>query len=128
MKKISLVIVILALFVGVSNSTFAAPKKTAKKTPSSMTIGKPVALSNYFRDDVNLTKEQLEEQLNRSNPIALMVGTGKSAKLYFLINEGGNYGGAELVKYALYKKITVYGSKLTKGGINYIVYSKIVGE
>jgi hypothetical protein len=125
MKKLSIMFVVLALVFTASNA-FSAEKKAAK-APAKVkpTVGKVVSLVDYLKGDVSITKDAAVKKAENGNPIVLLVGEGKAAKIYFILTEDGSFGGKKLANYANNKKVGVEGKLSVKNGVNYIIATKI---
>jgi len=123
MKRLLSSLLVLALLVGFSFTSDAAPKKAAKVKP---TVGKVASLKDYLAlGTETITKDEAVQQAEKGNPIVLLEGKGKSLKVYIILNEDGSFGGKNLAKYAANKQVAVYGAKKVKAGINYILAEKI---
>lgn len=114
MKKVIILLVMLTLSVGILPAE-------AKKAPKP-TIGTVVSLNDVFLGSFTTwTKETAVDAADKGTPFVLLVGKGKSAKIYFVLNEDGSFGGKKLAKFAFNKKIAVVGKVITKNGIKYII-------
>ena len=100
-------------------------KKAAKEVP---TVGNVVPLADFIRGEVKSTKDVVNKEVEKGNPIVLVSGKGKAAKAYILIGQSGSYSGQYLAKYAAYDEVSVYGKKYSTGGISYIIFSEVVGK
>lgn len=124
MKKFTVLMLIFGLFAVYSN--IAAPKKDAKAKAPKPIVGKVISITDYLvSGKENVKKEDAIAQAEKGTAIALLVGEGKKAKVYFVLNEDGTFGSKNLAKYAANKQVAVYGKTLTKGGVNYIIAEKI---
>lgn len=122
MKKISIIFLFLAFLVASTDASIAAAKKPVKPKK---TIGSIVSMTDFFLGKETITKPDAVAKADQGSPIVLKVGEGKKAKLYFVINEDGSFGGKNLAKYAANKKVAVEGATKTVGGVNYIIATKI---
>lgn len=75
--------------------------------------------------DGTVDKAKATEMAEKGQPIVFVVGTGKSAKIYFVFNEDGTYGGKNLAKYANNKFIGIIGKTKKVNGINIIIATQI---
>lgn len=117
MKNTLIIILMLVLGVGM----LSAQTKKAKPT-----IGKVVALNEiYLGSFTEWTKETATQAADKGTPFVLHVGTGKTAKVYIVLNEDGTFAGKKLAKYAFNKKVGIIGKVVTKSGLKYIVAETI---
>lgn len=65
------------------------------------------------------------ELAEKGNPIVFVVGTGKKAKIYFVYNEDGSFGGKNLAKYANNTNVGIVGKTKVVNGVNIIIASMI---
>lgn len=75
--------------------------------------------------DGKVDKVKAQELAEKGNPIVFVVGTGKKAKIYFVYNEDGTFGGKNLAKYANNTNVGVFGKVKTVNGINIIIATMI---
>lgn len=129
MKKLSVIMLAVAMIFGLSEFATAAPKKgKATKAKEQVVVGKIVPMADFLRGEVASTKDKVNKAVEEGQPIVVVSGKGKAAKAYFVIGTSGGYAAKHLAKYAGYDEISVYGQKYTTGGINYIIFSDIVGK
>lgn len=79
----------------------------------------------YLGGDGTVSKEQAVAQAERGDPIVFVVGKGKSAKIYFVYNTDGTFGGKNLAKYANNKFVGIIGTTSKKNGMNFIIAEMI---
>lgn len=126
MKRLTVFLLIFGLFAVYSNTAISAPKKDAKAKAPKPTVGKVISLTDYLATGKEtIKKDEAVAQADKGNAIVLLVGEGKKAKVYILINEDGSFGSKNLAKYAANKKVAVFGKVTAKGGVNYIIAEKI---
>lgn len=129
MKKLSVIMLAVAMIFGLSEFATAAPKKgKATKAKEQVTVGKVVPINDFMRGEVTSTKEKVNKAVEEGQPVVLVSGKGKSAKAYLVFGVSGSYSGKYLAKYAAYDEVSVYGKRYTTGGINHIIFSDIVGK
>jgi hypothetical protein len=117
MKKVIILLVMLTLAVGI----LPAQTKKAPKAPKP-TVGTVVSLNDAFLGSFTTwTKQTAVEAADKGTPFVLLVGTGKTAKIYFVLNEDGSFAGKKLAKFAFNKKIAVVGKVTTKNGLKFVV-------
>jgi len=75
--------------------------------------------------DGKVDKAKAQELAEKGNPIVFVVGKGKSAKIYFVYNEDGTFGGKNLAKYANNTNVGVFGKTKTVNGIKIIIATMI---
>jgi len=87
--------------------------------------GKVVSLNNVvIGQDGSLSKEQAQKLVERAQPLAFMVGTGKSAKLYIVFNADGTYSGKKLAEMAD-GELVITGKVKVQNGMNLLIADKI---
>ena len=138
MKKIFLVFAILLAFS--FTSAFAQEATTAKKgkkvetvenkdtkAPAKAvkgakpTIGTVVNVMEYLAgSNGTLNKVKALELVKKGQPLGLLVGKGKSAKLYFIANSDGTIASEKLANKAD-GNVGVVGKIVTNGGIKMII-------
>jgi|GEM_PF-1252898 hypothetical protein len=107
----------------------ATDKKTDKAADKK--LGKPltgtvVSLSEWLiGKSGKLSKADAQKFQDSGSPLVLLVGKGKSAKVYFVFNTDGSFAGKKLVNYAENATVNVYGKKKTTGGMNIVYMEKI---
>jgi hypothetical protein len=72
-----------------------------------------------------LSTADAEKLVAAGQPIVLKVGTGKSAKIYFILNKDGSYASKELAKFAKAKQVAVYGKVQKINGMNVITADNV---
>ena len=126
MKKLTILLLIFGLFAVYSNSAISATKKVTKVKAVKPTVGKVISLTDYLATGKDkIKKDEALAQVEKGNAIVLLVGEGKKAKVYFLLNEDGSFGSKNLAKYSANKQVAVYGKVTSKAGVNYIIAEKI---
>ena len=116
-------LIILILMIGVifSAIVISEPAKPAKPIK-----GRVASLNDIIKGtDGTVTKERALELANVGQPIVFVVGTGKKAKVYFVYNNDGTYGGKKLAGYAVYTNIGIIGKTKTVNGVNIIIAEMI---
>jgi hypothetical protein len=109
------------------------PKVTEPKdTKSTATKGKkPIkgrvaSLTGIFMGgDGKVSKDEAVSMASKGEPIVFVVGDGKKAKIYFVYNSDGTFGGKNLAKYANNKFVGIIGKTMSKHGINFIIADMI---
>jgi hypothetical protein len=105
------------------------PKKTEQKKDKKAakpTKGTVIDLNDWLKGGAGkVSKDQALKLAENGSPIVLMVGSGKSAKIYFVVNTDGSFAGKNLAKYANNKFIGVTGKTKKVGGMNVIVADMI---
>jgi len=131
MKKIVLVLIIASLAFSAAYSQAAktdkkAPAKTeAKAKPGKGLTGSVVGVMDAAAGNITvLTKAKALELVKKGQPIGLLTGKGKAAKLYMLANPEGSIIGEKLANLAD-KPVYVEGKKIGNAGVNIIVYDKL---
>ena len=121
MKNTIIILGIIMAFAFSSVVTMAAEKKAKTAKPAKPTTGVVVDLAKALVTDApKLSKADADKLIAEGQTVVLKVGTGKSAKYYFVVNKDGSLATKNLAKFADAKGVNVYG-KATKGaGINYI--------
>lgn len=118
MKKLIIVMLMFTLAIGV------LPAQT-KKAPKP-TVGQVVSLNDIATGAFTTwTKETATAASEKGNPFVLLVGNGKKATVYFVLNEDGTFASKKLAKYAFNKKVGVLGKIQTKNGIKFIIAETI---
>jgi hypothetical protein len=127
MKKLTVLLLIFGLFAVYSTTAISATKKDVKvKTAAKPTVGKVICLTDYLATGKDqIKKDDALAQAEKGHAIVLLVGEGKKAKIYFILNEDGSFGSKSLAKYAANKKVAVFGKVTVKAGVNYIITEKI---
>ncbi len=126
MKKLTVLLLIFGLFAVYSNTAISAAKKTTKVKTAKPVVGKVISLTDYLSTGkAQIKKDDAIAQADKGNAIVLLVGEGKKAKVYFILNDDGSFGSKNLAKYAANKKVAVYGKTTVKAGVNYIITTKI---
>lgn len=109
----------------------ASTTKTTSTTQSSVKGKKPIkgrvaSLTGLFMGgDGKVSKDQAIAQSEKGDPIVFVVGDGKKAKIYFVYNTDGTYGGKNIAKYANNKFVGIIGKTSVKNGINFIIAEMI---
>ena len=132
MKKIVLVLIIASLAFSAAYSQAAktdkkAPAKTESKAakPGKGLTGSVVGVMDAAAGNITvLTKAKALELVKKGQPIGLLTGKGKAAKLYMLANPEGSIIGEKLANLAD-KPVYVEGKKIGNAGVNIIVYDKL---
>ncbi len=75
--------------------------------------------------DGKVSKDQAVSLAEKGDPIVFVVGDGKKAKIYFVYNTDGTFGGKNLAKYANNKFVGIIGKTSTKNGINFFIAEMI---
>ncbi|TAL68893.1 MAG: hypothetical protein EPN82_09520 [Bacteroidetes bacterium] len=116
-----------------TKKTLAEPTtKTTQPAKQSVVKGKkPIkgriaSLTGLFMGgDGKVSKDQAVTQAEKGDPIVFVVGEGKKAKIYFVYNTDGTFGGKNLAKYANNKFVGIIGKTSTKNGLNFIIAEMI---
>ncbi|MBI5325298.1 MAG: hypothetical protein HZB41_08530 [Ignavibacteriae bacterium] len=101
--------------------------KTTATTQKAVKGKKPIkgriaSLTGLFMGgDGKVTKDQAVSQADKGDPIVFVVGDGKNAKIYFVYNTDGSFGGKNLARYANNKFVGIVGKTSTKNGIKFII-------
>jgi hypothetical protein len=118
MKKVLFLIVMLTLAFGVLP---AQTKKAAKPIE-----GKIVSLAEYVTGNFSTwTKESAISAAEKGAAFVLLSGTGKTAKVYFILTQDGAFASKAIAKFAIAKKVAVVGKVQIKGGMKFIVHEII---
>ena len=125
MKKLSVLFIVLALVLTATNVSFSATKSTKVAKAAKPTVGSVACLPDFIKGTTTITKDDAIAKAEKGSPIVLVVGEGKKAKIYFIINEDGSFGSKNLAKYAANKKVAVEGKIKAVAGVNYIIATKI---
>ena len=125
MKKILILAVICGLLFAFTDGNSKAPKVKAAKAvkPTIGTVVSVVALAKGV--DGKIKKDEATKLAEAGSPLAFMVGTGKSAKVYFVINADGSFAGKQLAKFANLKKLGIEGTTKTVNGVNFFVATQM---
>ena len=138
MKKLFLVLTLLLAFS--FTSVFAQQASSAKKGKTAdavekkadkaagktakggkPTIGTVVNVMEYLAGSTGtLTKAQALELVKKGQPLGLLVGKGKAAKLYFVANSDGSIASDKLANKAD-ANVGVVGKTVSNGGIKLII-------
>jgi len=95
---------------GETKKTTTTTKTTAsKKKNTKMFTGYVVSLTKAMIGNYSLTKAEALKLAAAGSPIVLIDKKSKSGRIYFLVDEGGNFLGKKLANYAVYKKVAVSG-------------------
>lgn len=111
-------------FAQISTANALQKKKTATaeaKTPAKTTKGTVVDISALAATgDGTVNKAKADEATKNGHVLGFMVGTGKSAKVYFVVKvDGGSYS-ARLAALAD-NPVGITGKMVSKNGVNVIV-------
>ena len=106
-------------------ATPAKVDKKAKKSTGKVTKGTISSISKINAGTYSINKADAQTCLTNNDPVVFVVGDGKKAKVYFLIESDGSSSCKKLAGYAGNKKIAVFGKAKTVNGINYIVVEVI---
>lgn len=100
---------------------------TYSKAPAKPMKGRVASFTDIvvMGGDGTVDKVKATEMAEKGQPIVFVVGAGKSAKIYFVFNEDGTYGGKNLAKYANNKFVGIIGKTKKVNGINIIIASQI---
>lgn len=109
------------------SETKTTPASTKKAVKSKKPIkGRIVSLTGlYMGGDGKVSKDQAVSLADKGDPIVFVVGDGKKAKIYFVYNTDGSFGGKNLAKYANNKFVGIVGKTSSKNGINFIIAEMI---
>jgi hypothetical protein len=100
-------------------------QKKDKKAPKPIK-GTVIDLADWLKGGTGKTsKEQAIKLAESGSPIVFAVGSGKSAKIYFIMNTDGSFAGKKLANYANNKFVGVVGKTKKAGGMNIIVADMI---
>lgn len=125
MKKAIILAVIFGLMFAFVDGS-AKEKKEAKPKGAKPLIGVVVNLADLAKGgDGKMKKDEAVKLAESGSPVVFMVGTGKSAKIYFVYNSDGTFAGSKLAKYATVTKVGVEGTPKTVNGVNVINAVKI---
>ncbi len=102
---------------GATKKSFGEQKETSstakttntKKKNTKLFKGYVVSLTKAMASNYNLTKAEAQKLAAAGSPIVLIDKKSKSGRIYFLVDEGGNFLGKKLANYAVYKKVAVSG-------------------
>ena len=126
MKKLVLLIGLLSFIAFSTVSAASKPKKdkaaTEKTKASKPIVGAVASFAAYLQGkDALVKKDQAVKLASEGSPIVLLVGTGKSAKVYFVLNSDGTSAAEKLAKFGNSKKVGVTGKIMKCGSYNYIM-------
>jgi len=109
------------------SETKTTPASTKKAVKGKKPIkGRIVSLTGLFMGgDGKVSKDQAVTLADKGDPIVFVVGEKKKAKIYFVYNTDGSFGGKNLSKYANNKFVGIVGKTSTKNGINFIIAEMI---
>lgn len=111
---------VLALVFGVSEYAMAQAKGEKKLT------GKIVAVEQVIGTaKMETSKDEANKVAEAGKPLGVLVGKGKSAKLYIIMNPSGTFGGKSVSKFAGEGNVNVIGKVQTTNGINSIRFTNI---
>lgn len=83
--------------------------------------GKVVSINKIVvGQDASIDKAKATTLFEKSQPLGLMVGTGKKAKLYVVFNSDGTYAGKKMAELAD-GEITIKGKTKTMQGLQVII-------
>lgn len=120
MKRILSIVMVLALVFGVSEYAMAQAKGEKKLT------GKIVAVEQVIGTaKMETSKDEANKVAEAGKPLGVLVGKGKSAKLYIVMNPDGTFGGKKVSKFAGEGNVNVIGKVQTTNGINSIRFTNI---
>lgn len=120
MKRILSIVMVLALMFVVSENATALAKGEKKL------VGKIVSVEKLIgTDKIETSKDDANKNAEAGKPLGVLVGKGKSAKLYIVINPDGTFGGKKVSKFAGEGDVNVTGKVQTTNGINTIRFTNI---
>lgn len=116
MKKIMVVLTLLA--VALAYITVSSQSNPIK--------GQVVSFNDIAGGGTGeVNKEQAKKLADEGNPIVFKVGSGSTAKIYFVFNQDGTFGSKNLAKYANNKFVGIVGKTKRVKGINIIIAEMI---
>ncbi len=125
MKKLLLLAVIFGLLFA-STEGYSKEKAKAKAKAAKPMVGTVISLTDLAKGGTGkIKRDEAEKSAEAGNPMVYMVGTGKSAKIYFVMNSDGTFAGKKLAKYAHITKLGIEGTVKTINGVNVIMADKI---
>jgi hypothetical protein len=95
-------------------------KKTNKKAAKPMK-GTISSVSKIYTGKYSINKAEAQTCISNNDPVVFVVGDGKKAKVYFILESDGSFSGKKLAGYAGNKKIAVFGKAKSVNGMNFIV-------
>ena len=121
MKRILSIVMVLALMFGISEYSNAAPAKGEKQL-----TGKIVAVEQLIGSaKMETSKADADKTADTGKPLGLLVGKGKAAKVYVVMNPDGTFGGKKVSKFAGEGDVNVSGKVQITNGINTIRFTNI---
>jgi len=126
MKKFLILAIVFGLIFAFTDSFSKAPKTAKPAKGAKPTIGSVVSLTALAKGgDGKVKKDEALKLVEAGNPLVFLVGTGKTAKVYFVMNADGGFAAKQLAKYANVKKLGIEGATKTVNGVNIIVADKM---
>lgn len=117
MKNIMLIL--LAIFTLATVTTNAAAPAKAKKAEGTVML-----LMDAIQGK-KASAEEFKKMVEIGQPVVFVTGKGKAAKVHFVVNSDGSYGGKKLSNYYGKDKVTVTGKTETKNGLSVIYADSI---
>ena len=123
MKKLALIF-LLIFAVSLTQAFAQADKKKGAKSMK----GTITSISKINKGTFSINKAEAQACLTANDPVVFVVGDGKKAKVYFILEADGSSACKKLAGYAGNKKISVFGKAKASNGINYIVEEMMESE
>ncbi len=115
----NLMLILLAIFTIATVSVSAKAPAKAKKTD-----GKVMLLMDAIQGKTT-SAEEFKKMVEIGQPVVFVTGKGKSAKVHFVVNSDGSYGGKKLSNYYGKEKVTISGKKETRNGLS-VIYADTI--
>lgn len=112
------------LFVASNNDVLAVTK--AVKAPKPAITGRVASLADVMLGKVvALDVKTAQTMVEKGQTLVIVTGTGKKAKVYFIMNSDGSMASKNIAKLAD-KELEVYGTKSVRNGINVVAADKFM--
>lgn len=116
---------LLLLAILIFTLAFTTNDSIAQKAKKPVVTGKVSTLANVITMGTEvLTVETATSMMEKGQPLVLVSGTGKKAKVYFIMNADGSMATKKLAKLAD-KELEIFGSMSVKNGLNVVSADKI---
>lgn len=118
---------LLLLAILIFTLAFTSNDSIAKKAKKPIVTGKVSSLANVITTGTEvLTVESANSLIGKGQPLVLVAGTGKKAKVYFVMNADGSMASKQLAKMAD-KELEIFGTMSVRNGLN-VVSADIISE
>lgn len=122
MRNLILSMILVLGFMVLTNDAVNAATKV--KTPKPVVTGTVANLADILAgNSVALAPADAEKLVEKGQSLVLVSGTGKKAKVYFVMNADGSIAAKRIAKMAD-KNLEIFGTLSVRSGLNVVIADK----